>query len=125
MPLAGLHEIGGWPRSRVLCSALEGIGAGAVGEVIEPAAADVRNIDAEAQLMFAAGISGKVGAVEMVFRAPRVGLCSTRGEQSGDRDLSVGNNAEHRGIKVSHQEPGLVQPVRRDLVQIADVYFMF
>jgi hypothetical protein len=93
MALAGLHQVGGRRRSSIVGGTGEGVCAGAVREVIEPAAADVGDVDAETELLLSAGVGGEVGAVEMVFRAAGVGLRAARGKQSGDRDLCVRGRA--------------------------------
>ena len=76
-----------WKWCRVVCGARESVGAGAIREIIEAAATDIRNVDAEAELMSAIGIRREISAVEMVLGASRVGLRSAGREQSGNRNL--------------------------------------
>ena len=75
--------------------------------------------------MLAIGKSREIGAVEVIFRTPGIRLCSSGGEESRNCDLRIGAQAIHDAIVVANQKPGLVQPVRRDLVEITDIDFMF
>jgi hypothetical protein len=105
--LSGLQEVGaddriawrGW-RS----AAGEGVGALAVGEVVEATAADIGNVDAEAELMFSVGVGGEVGAVEVIFGAAGIGLGATGGEESGDCELRVLGNAADGIVVVADEK---------------------
>ena len=96
--LAGLHEISGWRRGGVVGRAGKSVGAGAVGEIVQPAAADVGDVDAKAELMLAVGVGGEVGPVEVIFGAPRIGLRPARGEESRDGDLGIRIDAGDREL---------------------------
>ena len=123
--LAGLQEVSGGCGGGEIGAAGEGVSAGAVGEIVEAAAADVGNIDAEAELMLAVGVGGEVGSVEVIFGAAGIGLRAAGGEESRDRELGSAADAADGIVKVADEKPQLVQPVRRKLVKIADVDFVF
>ncbi len=126
MTLAGLDQVGGRNPAGVVGRTREGIGSGAIGKVVESSAADIRDVDAEAELMFAIGVSGEVGAVEVVFGSPRIGLRAARGKQPRDRDLRL--RIEYSttcDIEVSNEKSQLVHPVWRELVKMADVDLVF
>ncbi len=59
MTSASLQEIGGRTGRGEIRRALEGVGAAAIGEIIQAAAADIRHINAEADLVLAVGIVAK------------------------------------------------------------------
>src|SRR5580692_6665217 len=78
VPVARLQQIRCGDSAGVISGTGEGIGSGAVGKVIEPAAADVGDVDAKAELMSAAGVGGEISSVEVIFGAARVGLRPAR-----------------------------------------------
>src|SRR5262249_30306791 len=112
-------------RPRIVRRAGEGVGTGAVREVVQAAAADVGDVDTKAQLVLAIGIRGKIRPVEVVLGTTGVGLRPARSEQAGDCDLSIGIDAVDRIVEVTHQQTQLIQPVRRELMQMADVDLVF
>src|SRR5438270_4459990 len=66
---AGLQEIGGGTSRGKIRGALEGVSAATIGEIVEAAAADIRHIDSETDLVLAVSIGREVGAVEVILRA--------------------------------------------------------
>ena len=121
MPLPRLHQIGCRRVGLIRRQVGKRVRARAIGEVVERAPADVGDVDSETDLLLSVGVGREVRAVEMIFGAPRIGLRSASGEQSGDCDLQLLVNAGYLRIVVSHQKAQLVQPVRRKLVQVTDV----
>src|SRR5205807_339419 len=125
--LAGLQNVSadnGIARCGWRSATGEGVGPLVVGEVVKTAPADVWNVDAEAELVPGVGIGGKVSPVEVIFSAAGIGLGAAGGEESGDCDLRVRGYAVRGIVIVADQEPQLIQPVRRELVEMADVDFV-
>src|ERR1700730_14147271 len=75
--------------------------------------------------MPAISVSGEVRSIEMIFGAASIGLRTACCKKSGDRDPSVRKGTGDLRIVVSHEKPGLIQPMRRELVQIADIDLVF
>src|SRR5207248_10449414 len=71
---AGLQEIGGRTGRGKIRRALEGVSAATIGEIVEAAAADIRHINSETDLVLAIGKSREIGAVEVIFRAAGIRL---------------------------------------------------
>src|SRR4029077_5978886 len=109
--LARLQREGGGVVGLKVCDAGESIGAGAISEIIQSATTDVGDVDAKAQFLFAAGISGKVSAIEVVLGAPGICLSATFSKGSRHSNLRVWGHARNWGIEVAHQESQLIQPV--------------
>ena len=82
MALAGLDQVSGGIAICEVVLAGERVGAGAVGEIVEAAAADVGDIDAEADLVLAAAVRDEVGAIEVRFSATRISLCAACSKQA-------------------------------------------
>src|SRR5260370_341230 len=82
--VAGLDQERRRSSRREIGATSERVGSGAIGEVVEAAAADVGNVDAEADLVLAVGVGGEVGPVEVVFGTAGICFCATpRGESRG------------------------------------------
>ncbi len=96
MPLSGLDEVGRRRHGSVVGGAGKRVGAGAIGEIVEPTATDIGDVDTEAELMLAVRIRREIGAVEMVLCPSSIPLRTACSEQSRDRDLSVGQGAGNR-----------------------------
>ena len=88
----------------------EGVGAELIGEIIGAAAADVRNVDAEIQKMFAVDPGNDVSAVEMVFGAAGVGLRAATGKSAGDDELRGLGDAVAGLIILADQKTELINP---------------
>ena len=124
MTTARLQYVGGGNACGEVGAAGESVSARAVGEVVESTAANVGNVNAKAELVPAAGVGGEVCSVKVIFGAARIGLCAAGCEQSRHCELRIAADAAHGVGIVAEEKPQLVQPARRELVQMADIDFV-
>ena len=103
----------------------EGIGSELIRPVVEGAAADVGDIDAELDFMLSRGPGDDVGAVEVVFGAAFVGLRSAARECAGDFDLRRVVDAVRLAVVVADQKVQCVDELWRSDVNVADVDLVF
>src|SRR5579872_397055 len=80
--LAGLQQVGCGNAGGIILRTREGVSSGAIGEIVEPAATDIGNVNTETDLMFTVGVGSEVGSVEVVFGPSGVGLGAPGCEQS-------------------------------------------
>ncbi len=90
----------------------ESVGALLVRKVVVTTAAEIRDVDAKSQHVAAAGVSNKVGSIEVGFRTVEIGLRAAAREIALNDHLGSGNVARGRLIVVSEEETKLVYPLR-------------
>ena len=97
------------PPERVVVERGEGVGAVAVGAIVEAAPAEVGHLEAALEEMLAVDVGGRLGEIEVILGRALIGLRSAGRERVEHHDVKAGMQADGRPGLVPDQQPEFVE----------------
>ena len=125
MPLPPLDHVAKREIGGVIRCGCEGVSSGLVGEIVEAAATDIGNVDAKLDLLALRGVGNDVCGIEVILGAPRVGLCTSTGEGTGNDELGILVKTVGLVVKVADEKMELVEKPRGKDIDMAHVDLVF